>query len=113
MGNPSKYGQHQTQREICRVVVEHIRRIGDRNAVSRGKVQVDVVVTHAEIGHQPQIRQRCHQLRSDRGKGIGGQRWNTRTVLLKKALGILRLPEFMDSQLCFQLGKHGGEVSTY
>jgi hypothetical protein len=49
-------GEHQSNRQVGDIIVQHARRIRDLDAVGGREVHVDVVITDPKIRDQPEIR---------------------------------------------------------
>ena len=80
--NAPRDGEQQADREVGHVVVQHLRRVGDRHAALVRRCDVDAVVADAEHRDHFERRQAGHQLarhlglavRDDRADARGGGR---------------------------------------
>jgi hypothetical protein len=68
----ARHAQHQAERRIGDLVVQHIGRMRDHHAAPPGRGHVDAVVAHAHHRDQLQRRQLRHQLVADTGLALGG-----------------------------------------
>ena len=63
--------QQQAECGVGDLLVEHVRGVGDDDAVRAGPFGVDVVVADAEARHDLELGQPLHEVRTDLFGGVG------------------------------------------
>lgn len=99
-------GEHQHDRRIGHIVVQHIRRMGHYNAVLRRARRIDRVIADAEARNHFQVRERCHEFRFHAVMAVRGDRLDGGSLLLHKGLQVVDLCKFVNGETVCKLVQH-------
>ena len=98
-GQPAHRHDHEPERRVGDLLVEHARRVGDDDSALRRRPRVDMVVTDAEAGDDLEIGQPAHIGVVDPAVPAGhGERAEARPPFSEPGLGIRFEPQAMQRQ---------------